>query len=430
MAFTTVPFTGVLVASGLDVNWCSVSPTKAFLIYTGWTGPLLGQGQRKLFIQAVYFNGKNPATFGPACSVGVVATTTQIYPYIVSLTDGRLFVSFRENGLNFSYSVYNVEAGDLVSLSYKHGTTYQQHGNAAHIALAALDGNKVLSTQFLNNTNDYVRITVGATSMTLETITGYTLVAYGYSGATVQISQLTGHSIRRDRAGNILIARSFVGSIASGSVSTNGIQYTTFDKNGVPLRYGTAPHSSVGGVDYSGVQKGKDVIPISSDKLLALGAKSAAGTGSGSAGGENSFARLSLGAASSFALTSEDQITYRDNSQMLFADIIWLDDDYFFAFGFKIPPSNTLGERSGGTWNAATAHMAPEVVYIGKYNKDSNSLVMADSMPLVLPDVSYSGSPQTNFLHRISNTEVAIIQPAGLASPANSYEIRVTVIGA
>lgn len=429
MAFSTVPFTGVLVAGGLDVNWCSVSPTKAFLIYTGWTGPLLGQGQRKLFIQAVYFNGKNPATFGPACSVGVVPTSAALFPYIVSLSDGRLFVSMRDNGALFSYAVYNVEAGDLVSLSYKHGTLFTQSGNNTHIAMAALDGNKVLSTQFNTNNNDYVRISVGASSMTFETITGAQLLAYNYVGTPVVLQNLTGHSIRSDRAGNILVTRSFYGAMQAGS-PTNGVQFTTFDKDGNVLRYGRANPTLVGGVDYNGFMKGKDVIPISASNLLSLGATSAAGSAAGSAGSEIGFARITLSATTGGEITPSEHISYRDVSPFLFADVIWLDDDYFFAFGFKTPSANVLGVKEAGIWNAADAHKSPEAVYIGKYNAASNSVVMADSMPLALPDVSYAGSPQTNFLHRISNTEVAIIQPAGLASPANSYEIRVTVIGA
>lgn len=433
MAFTTVPYSGKLVLNANDISWCSVSPTKAFLIYSGWTEGL-NAGQRKLIIQAVYFNGKNPATFGPACSVGIIAGTWNTMPQIASLTDGRLFVTMRESNLTFSYSVFNVEAGDLVSLSYKHGTLFTNLGAQCPVAVEALTANKVLAAQTANASNTYQLITVGESELTITIVGGATvLTAHTNNGQTGTAIQLTGHSIKRDLDGNILVARSFIGNTVS-SLDTNGIALTKFDKDGTPLYYGNLSAVMAGGVDVNGTQKGKDLLPITATHVLALGAKTGALGYGGAVTGENTFTRLTLSASNGASGSAGDSIAYRDATVAMFVDAIWLDDDYFFAMAFNRCPDGQVGIRAPAQWDSLFRKASPQVAYIGKYNKDSNSLVMADSMPLALPGTQSYATSQTKFLHRISNTEVAIIQPTYTddsgVSAAQYYEINVTVIGA
>lgn len=425
MAFSTIPFAGTIQNNVLDFNWCSVSPTKAFIVFTGTT---TAPAVRKLFIQAVYFDGKNAATFGPACAVMTVSSTGYTFPSIAALGDGRLFVTLQEtSATTFSYLVLDVANGDMVSLSYKHPALFTQFGNGGHINVVGLDSNKVLTTQFSSTTNDYQVITVGPSSLSFQNLTGALLYAASAGDNIGPITQLFGHTIRRDYAGNILIARAYVGSSISGGI-TNGVQLTTFTKAGVPSRYGMLLASPIGGVDNSGRHHGRDIFPVSTATLLSLGAKQAGGAvADGSIGGENGFTRLFLSVTNSAWVGSDSLIPWRDTTPVKFDDVIWLDDDYFFAIASLMSTSALLGARGGATWSVAPSNACKQVAYIGKYNKNANSIILGDAVPLALPGSQYYATVQSHFLHRISNTEVAILQPSYNGS---NYELNVTVIGA
>lgn len=426
MSFTSVPYAGAFDLDPMRFSWCSVSPTKGFLVFSGNTAAPV---TRKLFIQAVYFNGKAAPTFGPACAVGTLPFTGYLQLSMVSITDGRLVVTMKEDNTNFSYSVYDVDEADQVSLAFKHPTLYAQP-SGVEVPMVALNNNKVLSTYLVDlSYNRYHTLTIGATSLTVSLSSIYgTLLCKATNGAAINSvpNTLLGTSIKRDRNGNIFIARSLAGPPYS-TLLTHATILSVFNKDGGFLYGGQLDAKTVGGLDAYGCQKGREILPITQNIALNLGATEAGG--SGSTLGVNSFVKLSLGSTGDFRAVPEPPIVYRDTSGVLFHDAIWLDQDYFFALATTTANSTTYGgTRSGTSWSNSASEFRATVAYIGKYNQDSNSVVMSDNMPLALPCLIYHGSPVSNYLHKISNTEVAIVTLVRTAG--NGFEFNVIVVGA
>mgnify|MGYP003365357432 CR=1 FL=1 len=426
MSFTSVPYAGAFDLDPMRFSWCSVSPTKGFLVFSGNTAAPV---TRKLFIQAVYFNGKAAPTFGPACAVGTLPFTGYLQLSMVSITDGRLVVTMKEDNTNFSYSVYDVDEADQVSLAFKHPTLYAQP-NGYEVPMVALNNNKVLSTYLLDfNYNRFHTLTVGATSLTVANTSTYgTIQCKATNGAAINSTPniLLGTSIKRDRTGNIFIARAFAGPLYS-TLLTHATILTVFNKDGGFLYAGQLDPQTVGGLDAYGCQKGREILPIMQNIALNLGATDVGGNGS--VIGVNSFVKLTLGGTGDFRVVPEPPIAYRDTAGVLFHDAIWLDQDYFFALATNTGSSPTYGGvRNGGSWSSTAGDFRATVAYIGKYNQDSNSIVMSDNMPLALPCLIYHGSPVSNYLHKISNTEVAILTIVRTAG--NGFEFNVIVVGA
>ena len=294
--------------------------------------------------------------------------------------------------------------------------------------MATLNNNKVLSCYLANlSTNAYHVLTVGTDTLTVATVTSGSLTTRSTNGYSVLYTPtaLIDHSIKRDRNGNILVARAVIGANYS-SYLTNGICLTSFNKDGAVLYAGQMEPSQTGGVDATGYQKGREIIPVRANIMLDLGATDS--SGQGSINGINTFAKIILGSTGDARLNGVyDPIPYRDFAPVLFHDAIWLDQDYFFALATSAP-SGYNGIRNGASWSATAITAMAEVAYIGKYNEASNSVVMSDNMPLALPNKTYNGTPVSNFLHRISNTEVAILQAAWVQS--SLYELNITVVGA
>ena len=426
MSFTSVPYAGAFDLDPMRFSWCSVSPTKGFLVFSGNTAAPV---TRKLFIQAVYFNGKAAPTFGPACAVGTLPFTGYLQLSIVSITDGRLVVTMKEDNINFSYSVYNVDEADQVSLAFKHPTLYAQP-SGVEVPMVALNNNKVLSTYLVDlSYNRYHTLTIGATSLTVANTSTYgTLQCKATNGVAINSvpTLLLGTSIKRDRNGNIFIARALAGPPYSGLL-THATVLSVFNKDGGFLYGGQLDAQTVGGLDAYGCQKGREILPITQNIALNLGATDAGGNGSTL--GVNSFVKLSLGSTGDFRVVPEPPIVYRDASGVLFHDAIWLDQDYFFALATDTSSSTAYGGvRNGWSWSNSIVEFRSTVAYIGKYNQDSNSVVMSDNMPLALPCLIYHGSPVSNYLHKISNTEVAIVTIVRTAG--NGFEFNVIVVGA
>lgn len=447
MAFTTVPFTGPIVATPLNFGWCSASPSKAFIIFTGWTGATVGVGTRKLFVQAVYFNGKAAPTFGPACAVANISYTGDLYPNICALADGRLIATVAESVYTFSYFVFDVNDSDQVSFAFKSGAPLMvamTNASFYGIPLTLLSGNKVL-TGFTPGggalyENNFQIVDVGATGFTLTTAKAG--AAYTFSRLAQQLKNPNYYQtqmFRRDRTGKLMAIRGIQGSsyvVSSQSYAPYAYSFTSFDDQGVPQFYAddhglsfTAPGTNAGFHDDGGVQKARDMLPISPSTLLSLGAVSP--VGQGTMASRFNFVKITIGKQEN---TETNQITataetpWRDAKPVMFLDVVWLDSEYFFALARvanSINDDTDMPNGFGVTASAARDHLA----YIGKYNDTTGSITLADASPITLPTRCYALQPGGSFLHKISNTEIAILSVAQIGT-TSVYELNVTVVGA
>lgn len=446
MAFTTVPFSGPLVADPLNFGWCSVSPTKAFLIFTGWTGATVGAGTRKVFIQAVYFNGKAAPTYGPACAVQNIAYTGNLFPNICALADGRLLVTMNETSATFSYYVFDVNGSDQVSFSFKSGTpiTPAWTQNASYgVALALLSGNKVIAgnqTSATQGAQTYQIVDVGATGFTLTSVAcGSAWCLDRSNGIRKAHIYFATQLFRRDRNGKLMGIRGLVASsFVSGSNSYQpfGYAFASFDDQGVPQFYAGDDGLVITGVagfhDDGGLQKARDMLPISPSTILSLGACDTIGRGSLLP--KSNFVKLTIGkqeALETNQIAATAETPWRDTGRTVFLDVLWLDSEYFFALSrFASTANDDIFTPTAFSANAS--YSRAQMAYVGKYNADTGSIVLGDAAPIALPTRCNNTQPGGQYLHKISNTEVAIIEVTQKDDDAASaiWELNVIVVGA
>lgn len=457
MAFTSVSFTGPLVADPRSFAFTSVSPTKAFIMYTGWTGPAVGQGTRKLFIQAVYFNGRNAPTYGPACAVYNLSYTGIIMPSLCVLSDGRILAVVLESATSFSYFVFDVDGSDRATYSFKSGSPIATALNgvtyAAPTVAALADGKAISSHPTGNNgsgsyANFFQLITVGATGFTLQQVNAGIAPCRSNSDTTnnpkgwVNISTTL---FRKDRDGKLMAIRSMWAadySVSSQSYSAQGYGFTSFNDQGVVQNSagdsGLINLKLAGGHDNGGFLKGRDMLPISANSLLSLGAANSDGYASNNAAatGRNNFVKITLSGiqvdySNNTHITATVEQSWRDTSSVVFQDVIWLDNEYFFALARVTGATPASDESQNGyTWTVAAADARDCKVYIGKYNEATGSVTIADAAPLPLP-TRIAKAYCSPMLHRISNTEVAILQVCQVENVSTGIaEINITVCGA
>jgi hypothetical protein len=448
MAFSTIPFTGPIVSDPTNFGWCSVSPTKAFIIFTGWTGATIGTGTRKLFIQAVYFNGKAAPTYGPACAVQNIAYAGALFPNIVALGDGRLLATVNETAAAFSYYVFDVNGSDQVSFSFKSGapiTPAWSNVGCYGVGLALLSGTKVLSgnqTSATSGAQTYQIVDVGVSGFTL------TPVPVGSAWCIDRVDrQRKAHSyfqtqlFRRDRNGKLMAIRSlFAPSYVSGqnNIQPFGYAFASFDDQGVPQFYAGddgmfAITAALGGHDDSGMQKARDMLPISPSTILSLGAVD--NLGRGAALPKSNFVKLTIGKQESLEtnqISASAETPWRDTGKIFFLDVIWLDTEYFFALARTATAVSDDVIVANTFQTTGTTNSRDQMVYIGKYNDTTGSITLGDASPLALPTRCSNTQPGGQYLHRISNVEVAILEVTQKddVPTNNSWELNVIVIGA
>lgn len=455
MAFSTVSFTGPIVNVEQNFTWCSATPTKAYIMYTGWTGAAVGQGIRKLFIQAVYFNGKNAPTFGPACAVYNIPHTGHIVPSMCVLGDGRILASVGEGaGTSYSYYVFDVDSSDRISYAFKTGTAFTPlfaYNGYSFPALEWLSGNKAISSHpagrvsASSTENNYQLIEVGETGFTFTTVAAGRAPTMATPDTTTRYQGITQQAIamfRKDRNGKVMGIKAYNGatySISSQQYQPFSYAFTSFDDQGAVVNSASDSNlknkSLAGQHDKSGLQKARDCLPLSSNSLLSIGAPDSAGDGTmiNSSTGRGNFVKITLSGiqtndADADKISASTAQAWRDTSSIMFQDVIWLDNEYFFALARAGAQANDDLIVNYG-WESALSQLRAEKVYIGKYNESTDSIILGDAAPLALPlNVGrYQGTGK--YLHRISNTEVAILQLAQ-SEDATAWEINITVVGA
>lgn len=447
MAFSTIPFTGPIVSDPTNFGWCSVSPTKAFIIFTGWTGATIGTGTRKLFIQAVYFNGKAAPTYGPACAVQNIAYTGQLFPNIVALADGRLLATVCETAAAFSYYVFDVNGSDQVSFSFKSGTPITPawtNTQCYGVPLALLSGTKVIAGNQPtagNGSQFFQMVDVGATGFTLTTIPcGQAWCMDRSDRQRKAHSYYQTQLFRRDRNGKLMAIRSmFAPTYVSGqnTISPYGYSFASFDDQGVPQFYAgddgmVAAGTALGMHDDQGMQKARDMLPISPSTVLSLGAVDSLGRGASLP--KSNFVKLTIGkqeGVENNQISTSVETPWRDAGKIFFLDVIWLDTEYFFALARTstgVSDDTILANAFGTT----AANSRDQMVYIGKYNDTTGSITVGDASPLAIPTRCSFSQPGGQYLHRISNVEVAILEVTQKDDvPTNTaWELNVIVIGA
>lgn len=284
---------------------------------------------------------------------------------------------------------------------------------------------------------------VGATGFTFTTIDAGPAATRANSDSSVNPkgwSNLSNSMFRKDRNGKVMGMRAMEGprySIGSQGYDPYGYAFTSFDDQGV-VQF-TAGDSNLvnqgmpGAHDRYGYQKAREILPISQNTLLSLGCTTPDGNGPMPTG-RNTFTKLTLlgkqTAVNAGGMTASAETPWRDTSSIMFLDAIWLDSEYFFAIA-RVGASATDDSTLSYQWTVTAGNQRDCKVYVGKYNEDTGTIILGDAAPLPLPTrVCYTYfSPM---LHRISNTEVAIIQVCQVEDQQQPavQEINITVVGA
>jgi hypothetical protein len=426
--FTSVAFSGPIVASPRNFGWCPISSIKAAIIFTGWTGATVGAGTRKLFVQMVYFNGKNAPTFGPVSAIASPLYTGDLFPNICDLGNSRLLVTYLESATSFSYSVVNIDVGDKCYVGFKHGAVQTIYYGECGIPMAKLANDKVVACHNLYDPagastlkDNYAIVDVGPTSLSVSaTLLNYSRNVYsdGWTG-TSDADPIVGHAIRTAKDGSTLIAR-------TRSYTLNGVRYgtyiTTFNAAGF-AEFGAINNGT--GIDAVGKvkQQGRDALPLDVTNIVMLGASGADGTSSTTGGSKYEKIALPADPATIWATAVGSYNPYRDSAICKFDDAIWLDDSHFFALA-------TL--NAGMQYPLTTAfdtNAYQQVGYIGRYDEPSNGIIAADSFPVQLPTFISPSQYDPRVIHKIDATTVALIQCVKNQTSQN-FELNITVVGA